>query len=160
VIGIVLAAAVSCGGGPEQTAKSDQPAAQPAAQQETPQEAPEATPPAEQPAQAKPEPAPEPEPAPQGEATANYLRDTVWESGKVGKLIAGLDRGSYEPYDFRVIEKAQTVLKAEGLYNGAVHGVLDQATMEAIGEFQTQNGIVRNGVPTRETRKALDAKSS
>lgn len=71
------------------------------------------------------------------------------------ELIRGLDGGLYSPYRPSVIRSAQDVLKQEGLYSGARDGVLDDATMQALGEFQKQHGMVVSGIPTPRTRKEL-----
>lgn len=70
-------------------------------------------------------------------------------------LITGLDGGTYEPYNPAVIEKVQTALKEKGIYQGEVTGQLDEATMNAIGEFQKANNLTVSGVPSRATRRLL-----
>src|SRR3972149_3715299 len=70
-------------------------------------------------------------------------------------LIQGLDGGDYEPYAPRVMERVQEALRSQGLYSGEVNGLLDEATMEALGEFQKQHGLQVCGVPTPSTRRAL-----
>ena len=70
-------------------------------------------------------------------------------------LIQGLDGGSYEPYAPRVIERVQEALQSQTLYAGAVNGVLDQATMDSIAQFQEQHGLQVCGVPTPHTRRLL-----
>jgi hypothetical protein len=71
------------------------------------------------------------------------------------QLIQGLDGGDYEPYAPRVIERVQEALRSQGLYSGEVNGLLDQATMEALGEFQKQHSLQVCGVPTPSTRRVL-----
>jgi hypothetical protein len=71
------------------------------------------------------------------------------------RLIRGLDGGDYEPYAPRVIEQAQEALRSQGLYSGEVNGILDQATKEALSEFQRQHGLQVCGVPTPSTRRLL-----
>lgn len=70
-------------------------------------------------------------------------------------MITGLDGGTYEAYDPALVERVQQALREKGLYQGEVNGVLDQETMEAIGEFQQQNNIMVSGVPSPHTRQAL-----
>lgn len=48
----------------------------------------------------------------------------------------------------------QTTLQADGYYDGSITSVLDRATLEAITEFQTANGLPVTGAldkPTLET---------
>ena len=71
------------------------------------------------------------------------------------QMITGLDGKEYELYKTSVIEAVQAALQREGVYSGAVNGVLDETTMQAIGEFQKQNGIHVSGVPSPKTREAL-----
>jgi len=70
-------------------------------------------------------------------------------------LVRGLDGGYYEPYSPDLIESVQGGLKIWGLYEGEVNGILDQATMRAIGDFQKAHGLAVSGVPSPQTRKAL-----
>lgn len=70
-------------------------------------------------------------------------------------LIKGLDGGTYEPYSPALIEKVQSALNAEGLYQGQVNGALDEDTMNAIGEFQKRNQLTVSGVPSPNTRRSL-----
>lgn len=70
-------------------------------------------------------------------------------------LIEGLDGGEYEPYEPALIERVQQELRSRGIYSGEVNGRLDEATMQAIGQFQEQNGIHVSGVPSPRTRQAL-----
>jgi murein L,D-transpeptidase YcbB/YkuD len=71
------------------------------------------------------------------------------------QMITGLDGKEYESYKMSVIEAVQAALQRAGVYSGTVNGVLDEATMQAIGEFQRQNGIHVSGVPSPKTREAL-----
>src|SRR5687768_6777588 len=71
------------------------------------------------------------------------------------QMIMGLDGKEYDSYKTSVIEAVQAALQREGLYSGEVNGVLDETTMQAIGEFQKQNGIHVSGVPSPKTREAL-----
>ncbi len=103
--------------------------------------------------EAPPPPPPPPEPE-IGEA--NYIKDTPWAPGAEGKLMLGLDGGRYEPYRVPLIRQAQRALFHQKLYDGPVTGVLDQRTMEAVGELQKQNGIKTSGVLTPRTREVLD----
>lgn len=77
------------------------------------------------------------------------------ESAQDVNLIVGLDGGTYEPYSPSTIREVQTALKAAGVYAGEPNGILDEATMKAIGEYQTENGIQVSGVPSPQTREAL-----
>jgi peptidoglycan hydrolase-like protein with peptidoglycan-binding domain len=70
-------------------------------------------------------------------------------------LIEGLDGGLYQPYKASVVRKTQQALKQKGLYSHEVDGVLDEATMRALGDYQAQHGLVASGVPTPDTRRAL-----
>jgi murein L,D-transpeptidase YcbB/YkuD len=71
------------------------------------------------------------------------------------QMITGLDGKEYEPYKTSVIEAVQAALQRAGVYSGTVNGVLDETTMQAIGEFQKQHGIHVSGVPSPKTREAL-----
>jgi hypothetical protein len=74
---------------------------------------------------------------------------TALRSGRPGM---GPGAGPYAP---RVIERVQEALRSQSLYSGEVNGLLDQATMEALGEFQKQHGLQVCGVPTPSTRRVL-----
>jgi peptidoglycan hydrolase-like protein with peptidoglycan-binding domain len=74
---------------------------------------------------------------------------------QVMQMITGLDGKEYQPYKTSVIEAVQTALQGAGVYSGTVNGVLDETTMQAIGEFQKQHGIHVSGVPSPKTREAL-----
>jgi peptidoglycan hydrolase-like protein with peptidoglycan-binding domain len=74
---------------------------------------------------------------------------------KTVTLIKGLDGGTYEPYSPDVIEKVQASLKDTGFYAGEINGELDEATMNAIGEFQKENQLTVSGVPSPSTRRLL-----
>jgi peptidoglycan hydrolase-like protein with peptidoglycan-binding domain len=82
------------------------------------------------------------------------------EPEKAVTLIRGLDGGMYEPYSPALLSKVQEALRAEGLYSGETTGVLDEATMTALGEFQKQHDLQVSGVPSPETRKRLLAGAS
>ena len=61
--------------------------------------------------------------------------------------------GPYEPYRPKAIERIQRALKARGLYDGSVNGVLDKPTMKAIYAFQRTAGTLQiSGVPAPRTR--------
>ena len=83
------------------------------------------------------------------------FKDNVWMEGQVGTLLRGIDGAPYDPYRPTVIEQTQQKLNELGLYDGAVTGVLDENTMQAVGEFQKNNGLHASGVPSPETRKEL-----
>jgi hypothetical protein len=107
-----------------------------------------------------PVPVPPPEPAPTMEpmaepSAAQYWDETVWVAGKEGKLVLGLDGGEYDPYSVTTVQQVQQALTSKGLYSGAISGVLDKATMEALAEFQKSNNLQACGVPTPRTREAL-----
>lgn len=70
-------------------------------------------------------------------------------------LVRGLDGGDYEPYAPSVVERVQQALQTQGLYSGAIDGILGEATMEAIAQFQRQNNLQVCGVPTPQTRRLL-----
>jgi hypothetical protein len=70
-------------------------------------------------------------------------------------LVRGLDGGDYEPYASSVVQRVQEALQTRGLYSGAIDGILGEATMEAIGQFQRQNNLQVCGVPTPQTRRLL-----
>lgn len=74
---------------------------------------------------------------------------------EVHGLIKGLDGGLYQPYKPSVVERTQKELKKNGIYQGKVDGVLDPATMKALGTFQKKHGILVSGVPSPYTRRAL-----
>jgi len=140
----------ACGGG-EQQAEAPEPAPEPVAETTPPPPPPEPTPP--------PPPAPAPEPK-QPTAEANYWADTHWAKGSEGSLLMGLNGGEYPPYKPAVIEELQRFLFDQGLYEGPVTGVLDLETMKATGRFQEAHNIVQSGVPSPETREAMNRVSS
>lgn len=113
---------------------------------------PEAVEPVEPAVEAEPQEAPMPTAQPLGEVS---WEDTVWVEGKEGKLIRGLDGGEYDPYAPSTVQQVQQALQSQGLYDGPISGVLDEATMQAISEFQKSNGLQVCGVPTPRTREAL-----
>lgn len=80
-------------------------------------------------------------------------------SQKQMALITGLDGGTYEAYLPKVVERVQTALRKDNLYNGAINGKLDHDTMEVIAEFQKEHGIMVNGVPSPYTRAELFGQS-
>ena len=71
-------------------------------------------------------------------------------------LVKGLDGDYYEPYKSSVIREVQVALKEKGFYKGEVNGVLDDNTMRAIADFQKDQGIIANGIPTPLTREMLE----
>ena len=75
--------------------------------------------------------------------------------GRPFKVVEGLDGATYLAYRPALVNKIQEALKAKGLYGGEVNGVLDQATMEAVAEFQKRHGLEACGVPTPRTRELL-----
>lgn len=89
-----------------------------------------------------------------GLLTAAAQEQRTQEQGEAA-LIEGLDGAPYEACEPSVVEDVQQALKDQDLYQGEVTRVLDEATMEAIAEFQRQNGIMVNGIPTPNTREAL-----
>ena len=129
------------------------------------QEAPEPEPvaeqePAEAPKPVEPEPKPaEPPPTPKPAATAveGALGTPQWAGAKGSGwiMIQGLDGGTYENYYPSVVRNVQTALQAEGLYDGPISGVLDEATSNALGEYQKANNLRVSGVATPRTRQAL-----
>jgi hypothetical protein len=53
------------------------------------------------------------------------------------------------------IATVQATLKADGYYNGSTTGVLDMATLTAITEFQTANGLLVTGALDQSTLETL-----
>lgn len=121
-------------------------------------------PPPEAVAEAAPEPEPAPAPAPPPPAPepeqltveASYWADTHWVEGSEGTFLMGLDGGEYPPYKPVVIKELQRFLFDQELYEGPVTGVLDLETMKATGRFQQEHNIVQSGVPSPETREAME----
>lgn len=102
-----------------------------------------------------------PEPMPQAEPSEPASPPKhVWAPGKEGKLLLGLDGGLYDRYHAATVKEAQLALSEQVLYAGKAHGVLDEETMKAVGEFQLKNGLKVSGVPTPNTRKALLAEQA
>jgi peptidoglycan hydrolase-like protein with peptidoglycan-binding domain len=93
--------------------------------------------------------------APEDPTAEEFWQDTVWVEGKEGKLVRGLDGGEYEPYKTGIVQDVQQELKAEGVYDGTITGVLDEPTMQAIGEYQENHDLQACGVPTPLTRESL-----
>ena len=131
--------------------------------QETPEPEPIAEPAPAQPAPVEPEPAEteEPTPAPAPESVAAPASGTPgslrWAgvNGNGWIMILGLDGETYENYYPSVVTNVQTALQAEGFYDGPISGVLDEATSNALGEYQQANNLYVSGVPTVRTREAL-----
>ncbi len=130
--------------------------------------APEPEPVAKQEPAQPPKPiAPDPEPAPPEEPTPvpkpaaapaeGALGTPVWAGlkGNGWIMIQGLDGGSYENVCPSVMKNVQVALQAKGLYAGPISGVLDEATLNAIGEYQKANGLRVSGVPSPATRAAM-----
>ena len=88
------------------------------------------------------------------------MDDTHWAPGSEGNLMLGLDGGQYSPYLTTVVEEVQRFLFEQDLYDGPVTGVLDVDTMNALGEFQEQNGLAKSGVPSPNTREAMQESES
>ena len=65
------------------------------------------------------------------------------------------DGGDYENYYPSVVKNVQTALQTEGLYGGPISGVLDEATSNAVAEYQKANNLSVSGVPSPQTREAL-----
>ena len=70
-------------------------------------------------------------------------------------MIEGLDGGRYENYYPSVVKNVQTALQTEGLYGGPLSGVLDEATSNALAEYQKANNLRVSGLPTPRTREKL-----
>ena len=131
--------------------------------QETPEPVAEPVPAPPAPVEPEPEPAEpeEPAPAPTPKVVAAPARGAVgtprWAGlkGNGWIMIRGVDEGTYENYYPSVVKKVQTALQAEGLYDGPISGVLDEATSNAVGEYQKTKNLHVSGVPTPRTREAL-----
>ena len=129
------------------------------------QDAPEPEPVAEQkptprpvapePEPAKPEPPPAPKPAAEPVLDAPGTPRWAGVKGNGWIMIKGLDGGTYENYYPSVVKNVQTALQSQGLYDGPISGVLDEATSNALGEYQKANHLRVSGVPTPRTREAL-----
>ncbi len=55
----------------------------------------------------------------------------------------------------QLVSAAQTKLKQDNLYSGAINGRRDAATIASIRSFQTQNHLTVNGRLDAATRRAL-----
>ncbi len=51
-------------------------------------------------------------------------------------LIKGFDGGAYEPDGPALVRRVREALLTEGLYSGELRGVLDEPTMNALGNFE------------------------
>ena len=156
VAAVMAGVAVGCGPAPEvEEAKTELVAAvEPAVSERQPVQQPATEPEVEK---AEPEESAQARPPAQEQVSEAAH---IWAPGKEGKLLLGLDGGDYEPYHPYTVKAVQQALREAGRYAGAVHGVLDKPTMEALGEFQNQNGLKVSGIPTPRTRKALLAVSA
>jgi hypothetical protein len=76
------------------------------------------------------------------------------QAGEV-QLIRSLDGGKYEPHRADLIEKAQEALKEKGFYACEINGILGEATMKSIGEFQEEHGLMVSDVPLPKARELL-----
>lgn len=88
-------------------------------------------------------------------STQAQQQEAEKDKKKEVQLIKGLDGGDYMPYKPSVIRRVQEALQKLGLYQGEVTGQLDEETMKALAEFQKQNGLTPNGIPTPQTRARL-----
>lgn len=70
-------------------------------------------------------------------------------------LIKGMGGALYQPYKESIVREAQQALKQRGLLEEPANGVFDEATMQALGRFQKQHGLVVTGIPTPLTRREL-----
>lgn len=104
-----------------------------------------------------PEPPPEPDPEPADSLSTSTPGPIQWAGSKGNGwiMIQGLDGGTYENYYPSTVKNVQTALQEQGLYNGPISGVLDDMTVNALGEFQKANNLHVSGVPTPRTREAL-----
>lgn len=118
---------------------------------------PVAEPPAPVEPEPEPEPPPEPEPEPEESPTTSTPGPIRWAGSKGNGwiMIRGLDDGTYENYYPSVVKDVQMALQAQGLYNGPISGMLDDMTVNALGEFQKANNLHVSGMPTPRTREAL-----
>ena len=118
---------------------------------------PVAEPPAPVEPEPEPEPPPEPEPEPEESPTTSTSGPIRWAGSKGNGwiMIRGLDDGTYENYYPSVVKDVQMALQDQGLYNGPISGVLDDMTVNALGEFQKANNLHVSGMPTPRTREAL-----
>ena len=53
------------------------------------------------------------------------------------------------------IEQAQQQLKAQGLYNGQIDGLMGPQTRSALSKFQQENGLTQNSTLDQETKQKL-----
>lgn len=73
---------------------------------------------------------------------------------KTGTLV-GLDGVPYPTYRASVVERVQQALQEKGLYDGPSDGFLGKETMQAIAQFQKDNGLYVSGIPSPRTRAML-----
>ena len=118
---------------------------------------PVAEPPAPVEPEPEPEPPPEPEPEPEESPTTSTPGPIRWAGSKGNGwiMIRGLDDGTYENYYPSVVKDVQMALQDQGLYNGPISGMLDDMTVNALGEFQKATNLHVSGMPTPRTREAL-----
>jgi len=64
----------------------------------------------------------------------------------------GTEQAAASPAD---IQQAQQELKSQGLYNGAIDGVMGPETRTALSRFQQQNGLTPNAALDQETKDKL-----
>lgn len=85
-----------------------------------------------------------------GTATMNKLRSILDPSYKAPSSSSSSSSGSD-------VEKAQTMLKAMGLYSGEITGNIGSKTKAAIKAFQSKHGLEESGVPDAKTLSKLQS---
>jgi peptidoglycan hydrolase-like protein with peptidoglycan-binding domain len=68
---------------------------------------------------------------------------------------AAVSSASHQAAAPNVVSRAQTKLKADNLYTGAINGQRDAATIASIRSFQTAHHLTVNGRLDAATRRAL-----
>jgi len=76
-------------------------------------------------------------------------------STRTAETVTGLNGAIYQAYKPSVVRDVQAALKVKFLYRADLNGQLDEATMQAIGEYQKANNLEVSGVPTPATRERL-----
>ncbi len=64
-------------------------------------------------------------------------------------------RGRNASNNTNVVQAAQQQLQAEGMYSGAIDGVMDGKTASALRNYQRQNGLQVTGTLNKETLTSL-----
>jgi peptidoglycan hydrolase-like protein with peptidoglycan-binding domain len=85
---------------------------------------------------------------------ANNMQGTRQGSMQRAEMQRG-ERGIRGGREHTTVAQVQQELKSQGLYNGAIDGVIGPQTKTALSQFQQQNGLRQTATLDRQTRDRL-----